>query len=182
MTQRLGDWMCTFTGIQYYPADPRSDDVKLMDIAHALSMLCRFTGHCREFYSVAEHSVLVSQIVPREYALVGLLHDATEAYISDVNRPLKQSLPDYKRIEDINWRVIAEKFRCPIVMPDSVHLADVAVLKTEARALMPDAAHQWNLPGQAASVAIRCLPPRDAKNVFIDRFEQLTGSRDSDKI
>ena len=178
MRTRIGDWMCTFTGVQYYPADPRSTDVHLIDIAHALSMLCRYTGHCREFYSVAEHSVLVSQIVPREYALVGLLHDATEAYINDINRPLKRSLPDYNKIEDLNWLVIAERFGLPAVIPEVVHSADMAVLKTEARALMPDAAHHWNLPGDAAKVSIRCWSPRDAEAVFTDRFFDLIRARD----
>jgi hypothetical protein len=170
------DWMCTYTGLQYYPAAPRADEVCIEDIAHALSMLCRYTGHCREFYSVAEHSVLVSQVVPIEYALIGLLHDATEAYCNDINRPLKRSLPDYNRIEALNWAAIAEKFELPVDIPDEVHAADWAVLRTEAEDLMPKTTRQWGFQQPAADVVILALNPEWAKLLFLNRFRKLTGT------
>ena len=69
VSARKGDWMQTYTGRQFWPIDPRANEVHIEDIAHALSMMCRYNGHCRTFYSVAEHSVLVSQHVPPEHAL-----------------------------------------------------------------------------------------------------------------
>src|SRR5438128_12538670 len=83
-----GDWMQTYTGRAFYPLDPRLDDICIEDIAHALSMLCRYGGQCQEFYSVAEHSVLMSYAVNPQHALWALLHDATESYMGDLIRPL----------------------------------------------------------------------------------------------
>src|ERR1017187_10636100 len=74
----------TFSGIHFWPLLPNPADIRIEDIAHALSNQCRFAGHAREFYSVAEHSVRVSQLCPPEDALWGLLHDASEAYLTDV--------------------------------------------------------------------------------------------------
>ncbi len=91
---RKGDYIATYTGKQFYPLDPRPEDVCLEDIAHSLSNLCRFTGHTDtdRFYSVAQHSVICSTIVAPEAALLALLHDAAEAYLGDISRPLKRDL------------------------------------------------------------------------------------------
>ena len=78
--ERIGSWLQTYTGKKFYPFDPREEEVDILDIAHALSQLCRFGGHTKEFYSVAEHCVLVSMCCPSEVKLLGLLHDAAEAY------------------------------------------------------------------------------------------------------
>src|SRR5271165_7548492 len=87
---RKGDWIQTYTGRVMYPLDPRPEEINIIDIAHALSNLCRFTGHVRTFYSVAEHSVRVSQHCDPKDALWGLLHDASEAYLADMSRPMKR--------------------------------------------------------------------------------------------
>jgi hypothetical protein len=90
MGDRKGSWQQTFTGRQFWPCDPRPEDVCLEDIAHHLALMCRFGGACRVFYSVAEHSVRVAELVwdrtngDREAALAGLLHDASEAYLVDI--------------------------------------------------------------------------------------------------
>lgn len=91
---RQGDWFQTYTGKRFYPIDPKPEDVEIYDIAHSLSLLCRFNGHCRSFYSVAQHSVLVADKLPDELKLFGLLHDAHEAYTGDFISPLKRSDPD----------------------------------------------------------------------------------------
>lgn len=85
-----GDYFITFTGKKFYFSDPLPEMICLADIAHALAHQCRFGGHAKRFYSVAEHSVLVSYLVPPHLALKGLLHAAAKAYYGDIVRPLKQ--------------------------------------------------------------------------------------------
>ena len=173
-TRRM-DWMQTFSGVQYWPAAPRVQDVRIVDIAHHLSMLCRFTGAVRRFYSVAEHSVLVSHLVPPEHALCGLLHDAPEAYTNDISKPLKISLPDYKRIEALNWAAVAEKFGLPTKMPEEVHAADYVMLRTEQCTLMPHCEHTPAWAEHATdAVNINCWAPEEAERQFLARFYELT--------
>jgi 5'-deoxynucleotidase YfbR-like HD superfamily hydrolase len=174
---RLGNWMITTSGVRYYPLDPRAEDVKIEDIAHSLAKQCRWGGHSKRFYSVAEHSVLVSAKVPREHALTALLHDATEAYLIDLPRPIKAHMPQYKKLELLNWRVIAERFRLPDDLPQCVHDADNAVLLAEANEFFDSS--QINLIGvlpsiQPARVSIHYLLPETAKQRFLDRFHDLT--------
>jgi 5'-deoxynucleotidase YfbR-like HD superfamily hydrolase len=82
-------WIQTYQGGCFEPFNPHPDQIHIRDIAHALALTCRFTGHCLDFYSVAQHSVMVSQIVSHKHALAGLLHDASEAYLTDVASPIK---------------------------------------------------------------------------------------------
>lgn len=114
--ERVGDFITTYTGQSFYVTNPNPDDVQIEDIAHALSQFTRFTGHTRyKFYSVGEHSVLCSVVAdflglsPR-LQLIALLHDASEAYCGDVNRPLKQELPQYKNAEDKIMNAIWRKY------------------------------------------------------------------------
>lgn len=170
------DWMCTASGLQYFPANPRVEDVRIEDIAHHLSRLCRYTGAIRaEHYSVAEHSWHVSYAVPEPFAFMGLMHDAPEAYTNDLSRPLKRSLPDYKRIELLNWRVICECFNLPIVLPDEVHDGDVAVYLAERPVLMPPlpAFDPYNLTGKRAKLQIYGWAPNKAREMFLLRFKEL---------
>ena len=178
--ERVGGWMQTYTGGRYYPVDPLPSEVGIEDIAHALSMLCRFGGHCHTFYSVAEHSVHVSRLVPREHALVGLLHDATEAYVCDVPRPLKLSLPEYKNAEHLNWLAIAAHFSLASSMPAVIKHADNAILHVEQRVLMrPDPGRDWCVgdvgPIDTRDVRIECWSPKWARETFFDRYHNLTG-------
>lgn len=168
--------MQTASGRAYYPGAPMSTDVDILDIAHALSNLCRFGGHCRRFYSVAEHSVLVSRVVPAEYALQGLLHDATEAYLVDVPRPLKHQLPQYGVFEATNWAAVAERFGLPWELHESVKEADNAVLLAEKAQLLGPSPMPWNVPGNAADVRVEGLKPRAAYWEFMNRFFELTGA------
>ena len=174
MTDRIGNWMQTYSGRRYYPGDPRPDDVVIEDIAHALSMLCRFGGHCSRFYSVAEHSVLVSMVVPREHALQGLLHDATEAYCVDVPRPLKRQLSNYAEIEQRNRLAVAARFGLAVDLPECVHVADNDVLLAERDALFDRAAGTWSIPGTPAQVGIVGWAPPMACSLFMQRYRELT--------
>lgn len=171
---RDGDWMQTIGGRPYWPLDPRPEDVDIEDICWALSHMCRFTGHVKRFYSVAEHSVLVSLIVPREQALQALLHDATEAYLMDVARPVKKGLSNYASIELRNWIAIAERFSVPVKMHPLVKIADDAVLMAGKRALLRPSATPWSILAQPADVRIWAHGPRVARWRFMRRFKELT--------
>jgi uncharacterized protein len=177
-TARRGDWGCTFTGRQYWPEDPRPEDIDIEDIAHALAHQCRFGGHCREFYSVAQHSVLVSEACPPEHALWGLLHDASEAYLVDVPRPAKRAMPEYVRMEAAMMAAVCKRFGLSAEMPAAVKLADEATLAAEARDLMPPASvARWCLPvAPVVTAPIRPLSPADAKGLFLHRFSVLVSA------
>ena len=112
--KRTGDWIQTYQGTQMYPLDPLAVEIDIRDIAHALSNLCRFNGHVKKFYSVAEHCCHVSDLFDSKYLrLVGLLHDASEAYLCDMPRPIKRSdgfATLYLEAEEKLMQVIATKF------------------------------------------------------------------------
>jgi hypothetical protein len=139
---RKGDWMQTYSGGRFYPLDPRPEEVNPIDIAHSLSLQCRFGGHVDRFISVAEHCVHMATWVEQKYALHALLHDATEAYVVDVPRPLKRDLIGYKEIEQGVWVAIAERFGISPEIPQQVHEADDRILLTERNALMHNA-ERW---------------------------------------
>lgn len=173
---RKGDWMQTYTGKRFYPRDPRTEDVDILDIALALGNISRYLGHCR-FYSVAEHSVMVSRIVPPHLALEGLLHDAEEAYAHDLIRPWKRALPPdneyFKLASKIN-RVVRRAFGLPEVESREVKEADVAVLKVEKEVLHPRS-DPWHTPFPDPGLKIRGLLPPASSHYFLRRYIELTG-------
>lgn len=126
-----GDCIRTFTGLYMNVFEPTPDMIHIDDIAHALSNQPRFAGHLKNFYSVAEHSVLVSKLVPDEYKLQALLHDASEAYLLDIPSPIKRRLPEYKILEDNLMKVIAEKFQFEYPLNPIVKAADKTALERE---------------------------------------------------
>lgn len=147
-------------------------DVRLPDIAHALSLLNRFTGHSTSPYSVAQHSVLVSKLVPEHVALWGLLHDASEAYLGDVATPLKNLLPCYREIEDSVQRSVARAFGLKWPMPEPVKEADRQALAAEKAALF-SVDHDWGLGPQKPIVVGVPMPWYEAKSLFESRFKEL---------
>jgi hypothetical protein len=172
--EQAGGWICTYTGHWIDPLDPDPSDVRIEDIAHSLANQCRFTGHVSEFYSTAQHSYLVSAIVPREDALWGLLHDASEAYLSDIAAPVKRQpgFGDvYKAAELRLEEAIATHFDLPWPMPDTIKPADRAVLRAEQRDLMP------NEPSEGDILPHPVIPwdPKFARAMFIERYNSLTG-------
>jgi 5'-deoxynucleotidase YfbR-like HD superfamily hydrolase len=153
---------------------PSSSEFTIDDIAQGLSNICRYSGQCREFYSVAEHSLLVSEIA-EGFEFEALLHDAAEAFLGDVTRPLKQMLPEFKRIEAEVERAILDRFGVEGPMPPQVKQADLRVLAAEQRQIMPEGTDGW-VRGQKvdpAPVVVRHLPPEQAKKAFLARFEAL---------
>jgi hypothetical protein len=175
---RRGEWGCTYTGRQYWPSEPRPEDIQIEDVAHALSLQCRFGGHCVAFYSVAQHSVHVSQFSDVPDRLWGLLHDASEAYLVDLPRPVKQVLPAYRVLEQRMMAAVCNAFGLPLDMPGSVRHADEAMLTAEAYALMPPRSVQhWTLPVPAAPINLDLWSPMEAEARFLERFRELRGGR-----
>lgn len=195
---RRGDWLQTVSGRAFYPLDPRPEDIDIGDIAHALSQVCRFGGHCLRAYSVAEHSVRVAQAI-RDYGgshdtqFEGLLHDAAEAYIGDVIWPLKQAeeLGGYKRIERAIEHAIADRFGLPRRKSPIVKHFDLVLLSTEKRDLMSagpgreDGAERegaaarehldaWHSDGwQPLAERIEPWPATEARRRFLDLYAEL---------
>lgn len=169
------DWIQTASGRRFYPLKPRPEDVDIQDIAHALSLLCRFNGHSAVFYSVAEHSVRVSDSLPPEHKLWGLLHDAAEAYLGDLPRPLKRQLPAFSQAEDVVLRCVMDRYDLPWPMPAAVRDADDQLLATEARDLM--GAPAWARGTEPLPDAIDPWPPERARAAFLERFRALMAGR-----
>ena len=168
------DWIQTFTGRKFRPLDPKQEDFDIKDIAHALSLLCRFNGHCLRFYSVAEHSVRVSRILPDELKLWGLLHDAGEAYTTDLPRPVKGQIPQFRMIEDRVLEVACQRFGLSWPMPPAVKEADNRLLATESRDLMAPHPDDWGLVDPPLPEKIDPITiPAEAEILFLSEFETL---------
>lgn len=175
----------TFSGKWFDILDPKAEQIDIESIAHALSMLCRFTGHVKYFYSVGQHSWLGSYLVPKNYALEFLLHDSGEAFLGDMNRPLKhltEAGPAYREIEYKIMTVIREKYDLPQFQSKIVHEVDNQMLYAEKEQLMTPL--QWSQASvegcecpdrTAAKVQIYEMTPREVEIQFLDRFKQLTG-------
>lgn len=173
-------WIQTYSGRRFNPTNPVTGAIVIQDIAHALSMQCRFSGHVKKFYSVAQHSVNVSYICDQADALWGLMHDASEAYLVDIPSPLKRSgkFESYKELEAHMQKAICERFDLPIVEPPSVKRADTILLATEARDLMSPLHPDWIQPCEPLPFKIEPLSQQDAKNLFMKRFFELTIGKD----
>ena len=172
-------WIQTHTGIRFFLLSPLPGDFAIEDIAHALANQCRFAGHTKKFYSVAEHSVRVARYVEskwRGHAYSALMHDASDAYMLDMPRPFKY-LPEFEVYKDIEHKVMAQMaavlgFRYP--KPELVHKADNVLLATEARDLFDAVIDDWHLKyGEMLPFKIRPWSPRKAKREFLKTFYRL---------
>lgn len=171
-------WILTQSGQQFDLLRPTASMIKPVDIAHALSRLCRFNGHTRAHYSVAQHSLIVASLVPVEHQLVALLHDATEAYIGDMTRPLKAVMPEYQYVEHQIWLAVCDRFDIQIDLPACVKEADMVALATERRDLMPEHPGEWDcLRGvQPMKDTIVPLPADYASMAFFTQLMNLMQS------
>lgn len=169
-------WLTTFTGKEFDYLEPTVDSICIEDIAKGLSHECRFAGQINQFYSVAQHCVECSYIVPAQFALEALLHDATEAYCKDIPSPLKWLLDDYKKIERNLDRIIRNKFGLSIFESKEVKHADLVMLATERRDLLPNDGKEWPILRDIECLdrTITPLPSTVAFIRFQRRFEELT--------
>lgn len=172
---RHGDWIQTYTGVKFWPLDPRPEEIFIIDIAHALSLQCRYAGHCLSFYSVAEHSVLLSEAVPPQHAKAALLHDATETYLQDVVRPVKRSLLGYQVAEARLWEAIAAKYGVPAMLPAIVKEYDTRILADEREQNMMPTKEVWSTAAVPLGVKLRFYDPAKARTAFLRRFGELFG-------
>lgn len=170
----------TFTGKMFDLFNPNRDEIDLRDIAHALSMICRYGGHSRLFYTVAEHCTLMALHFEErgEYDLarVALLHDTSEAYMGDVVRPLKLRLPLYQQVEEVLLKNILIKFGMPPEIPFAVKEADLRICNDEREVLLlprPWSPAIDDLP--PLGVEVRAWSPIAARHNYMDTFWRLFG-------
>lgn len=165
------------SGNYFYFKRPRESNFDISDIAAGLSKICRFNGQCHSFYSVAQHSILVSQIVPKKHALAALLHDAAEAFIGDMVAPLKGLFPEYKALEHEIEAVIFERFGIPTPLDPCIKEADLILLKTEQRDLMSnrDAWSQLENIHPLPETIIPYALPRRAYFEYLTRYYEIKG-------
>lgn len=185
--ERRGDWMITFTGKRFWPLDPRVGEVSFRDIGAALSMICRYGGHTRRFYSVAEHSTLLARYFLERHeggrARFALVHDMAEAYTGDIVRPLKKHWPTAQEIEHrVSSTIIAAVCRSPDM---AWSLDDViAVEEADRRILINEMRAFWTADQiEASGITFEVSPlphvmpigvmPAEAERDFRDLFQLL---------
>ena len=163
----------TYDGEFFDFKNPEGYDYSILEIVHALSNICRYGGHSNRFYSVAEHSVIVSKLVPSKYALIGLLHDASEAFVGDMPSPLKALCPEYREIEGRVHRAIAKAFDLPYPFPPEIKLADKQAYRAEREQITTVADNMWYTDIPPADINVQCLCPELAHWQFLQRFNQI---------
>jgi hypothetical protein len=173
-------WIETFTGKAFHILDPKADEICIEDIAHALSLQCRYNGHTNRFYSVAEHSVALANYVFKEtggkrLARTMLLHDAAEAYVGDLPRPIKHILPQFSILEDKIFAVIAEKFDIFAKLPEYIKGLDSRILVDERSCFMGKTTNEWGTDKLCPlKVSLKGLSPEEAERAFLKRFYALS--------
>jgi len=174
---KMEPYIETYTGLRVYFANITKEMISIHDIAHSLSQICRFTGHTKEFYSVAQHSVLVADAqTTLAEKRAGLLHDASETYVNDLPSPLKAStdLGDYTNLENRFHAVINKKYHVNDGMTPNIKKADLEALFTEKRDVLNKPSDWgWGDNIKRFEDVIVPLPPKEAKALFIERFIEL---------
>lgn len=175
-TDTRGNFITTYSGAKFFIDECNIWDIPFEDIAHSLSMNCRFNGHVKYFYSVAEHSVIVSYLVPRQDALWGLLHDVTEAFCTDIPRPFKSLITGFDEFEEKLAKNVARHFGLPEELPDSVKYIDKNIVANEAAVLFkspPDWLQFYDDVGARSKII--GLMPDIAEQEFTARYHALRG-------
>ena len=165
----------TSTGVKFDIFDPDLDDIRIEDIAHALSNVCRYGGHSKEHYSVAQHSCIVSDYCSPENKLWGLLHDASEAYIGDVVAPLKhtEEFEFYLKVEEDLMNLVCEKFGLEYEAPEEIKYWDLVIRSTEIRDISSIPLYLIDRNYPPTDKIIHPLNPKESKERFLLKFHQL---------
>lgn len=183
MNQASKAFIGTYTGKKFFLLQTRPKDIDIRDIAHGLALQCRWTGQCKHHYSIAQHSWYCSYLGPDYEALDRLLHDGSEAYMGDMNRPLKhftQAGVAYREQEAVLQMAIRKKFKVNLMEPPSVHVADNQMLYTERDQLLNlkfREAEKWLPSRETARIKIKKWSPEKAEKMFLQRFNELTKGR-----
>lgn len=178
-------WIVTYTGRRVWPLDLRAEDVVEDDIAHALAMKVRWGGFCRSFYSVAQHTVLLTDWLGHSGAnwqdqWDALHHDDVGVYLADVPAPLRRVLDGYDEVEAHVWSVIAGVFDCSAMFSDTLRTADRRIRIDEARVLMTMPAGSWGDHDgglEPLGVLIEPWGPDEAKGRWLTAFNRLQAAR-----
>jgi hypothetical protein len=158
--------------------NPSATDVSIDELAHVLSNVCRFAGHVRYFYSVAQHLLNTSLIVDPPHEKAALLHDTSEAFTNDIVTPLKAVVPTFKEIETTIESDMAGRFGFQFPLAPEVKLADLQMLAIEKHILKPFPSHWAILDGieyEHLLDRVRMLPmtPDEARMAFLQRWEEV---------
>lgn len=166
-------WIQTYTGVKFDPANPDVHAIHFKDIAHSLSLLCRYNGHCLTFFSVAQHSTIMVSKVSEENKKWALLHDAAEIYMSDLPRPIKDAMPEFRIIENEILALIVERFDLSWPMPEEVKEADRRMLMTERRDLMFQTPDLWSVDAEPYPDRIIPVDWLSAKTEYVNYAVKL---------
>lgn len=182
-TEKQTGWIQTFSSIRFWPLDPSEDHLLIEDIAHSLSMQCRFNGHTNRFYSVAEHCCHVSDLLPGPLKLAGLLHDAAEAYLCDLPKPLKylEAFVEYRKAEANLERLIANRFGFEYPLDSRIKNADEQLLATEAEQLMAPLHAEFEIGEPIKNLNLPCWSPTQAKDAFLWRYWNTNALKEGHK-
>ncbi len=165
-------WIATFTGLRLNPFDPDPEMINIDDIAHGLSLTCRYAGQCKKFYSVAEHSIRLTRLVPEELRPVALMHDSAEAYMLDLPSLIKRVMPGYQAAEHNLLSVIFAKYDIDIQLLTRFLKEEYVLLATECRDLVTNT-DGWFLPEPPLDKPIEPWTPRTAEVLFKNIFTAL---------
>lgn len=182
-------WIQTFSGGKFWPLEPKAEDVRIEDVAHALAYQCRYAGHATRFYSVAEHCCLLADYVLRRHdtesmtmpdmrrrdALTALLHDAAEAYLPDLARPLKYRMPEWRAADAALEAVVIPALGGEHPLPAWMKLLDARILRDERPVVMRETGESWQIDDlEQLGVWVRGMPPHEAERWFLDLYAELT--------
>lgn len=178
----MAGWIRTYSGKRFNVFEPRTEDVDIVDIAHALSFTCRFSGHTTQFYSVAEHCLNMCALLPDDLKIYGLLHDAAEAYLTDVPTPIKKQMPDIHILESKVMQVVAVKFKLQYqyFLCREIKDMDWALCVAEAKQFLSEGIKGWTAVLPQKDIRRLPFPPMAMSSVeeqFLFNFYRLMEAR-----